>query len=95
MHTDAPPPRTRTPHLHMSLGALVAVALVLVVGLVTARGSGDSPEEYFLANRGLGRVVLFMALFGTNCTPFVLVGIPAQAWLDGVGIFVPSMPGAA
>lgn len=66
---------------------LAYVVLVLVVGLVTARRSGDSPEEYFLANRGLGRVVLFMALFGTNCTPFVLVGIPAQAWLDGVGIF--------
>ena len=60
---------------------------MLAIGFAAARRSGRSPEEYFLAGRTLGTLVLFMALFGTNCTPFVLVGIPAQAYLDGVGVF--------
>lgn len=70
---------------------LIAVAVyfvvVLAIGLACARRSARSPEEYFLAGRGLGTVVLFMALFGTNCTSFVLVGIPGQAYLHGVGVF--------
>jgi SSS family solute:Na+ symporter len=61
--------------------------LTLAIGLVAARGSARTPEEYFLGGRGLGTAVLFMALFGTNCTSFVLVGIPGQAYHDGIGVF--------
>jgi len=76
----------------MSWGTIALLAggyfLVLaVLGLVASRRSARSPEEYFLAGRGLGRAVLFMALFGTNCTTFVLLAIPATAWQNGVGIF--------
>ena len=56
------------------------VLLVLAVGWFATRRASASSEEYFLAGRGLGTLVLFMALFGTNCTAFVLVGIPGQAW---------------
>ncbi len=65
----------------------VYVALVLAIGLLATRRAARSPEEYFLAGRGLGAIVLFMALFGTNCTAFVLVGIPGRAYHDGVGVF--------
>ncbi|MAB80199.1 MAG: hypothetical protein CMJ89_12675 [Planctomycetes bacterium] len=76
-------------------GSLVAFALLATayfgvlatLGILASRRSSRSPEEYFLAGRGLGKVVLFMALFGTNCTTFVLVAIPAVAWQHGVGIF--------
>lgn len=75
-----------------SLGQLlVAVALyvgvVLALGLIATRRAGRSPEEYFLAGRTLGPVVLFMALFGTNNTSFVLVGIPGLAYGLGIGVF--------
>ena len=63
------------------------VLVVLAVGVAATRRSARSPEEYFLAGRGLGTVVLFMALFGTNCTAFVLVGVPGRAYHDGVGTF--------
>lgn len=63
------------------------VVLVLVVGALASRASGRSPEEYFLAGRRMGSFVLFMALFGTNTTAFVLVGVPALAYHQGVGVF--------
>ncbi len=68
---------------------LVAIYFVVVgaIGVVASRRSARSPEEYFLAGRGLGTVVLFMALFGTNCTSFVLIGIPGKAYDLGVGVF--------
>lgn len=65
---------------------------VLVLGAIAARRSGRSPEDYFLAGSGLGTVVLFMALFGTNCTPFVLVGIPGRAYHDGAAVFGLNVP---
>ncbi len=66
---------------------IVYVAAVLLVGALAARRASRSAQEYFLAGRSLGTVVLFMALFGTNTTPFVLVGIPGIAYHRGIGIF--------
>ena len=70
----------------------VYAALVLGIGLLASRRPSRSPEDYFLAGRSLGTLVLFMALFGTNCTAFVLVGIPGQAYHDGIGIFGVNAP---
>ena len=66
---------------------VVYVAVVLVLGLISNRKASSSPEEYFLAGRTLGPLVLFMALFGTNNTSFVLVGIPGLSYNLGVGVF--------
>lgn len=74
-------------------GLLIYAAAVLTVGLLAARKRRDGgAEEYFLAGRGLGTLVLFMALFGTNATPFVLMGVPGQAYRDGLGIFSLNAP---
>ncbi len=71
---------------------ILYVVAVLLVGFVAARRSSGSAGEYFLAGRSLGTVVLFMALFGTNTTPFVLVGIPGIAYHQGIGIFGVNAP---
>lgn len=81
----------------MSWGALLVplgiyVALVVGLGWWVGRRAARTPEEYFLAGRGLGPLVLFMALFGTNATAFVLVGIPGRAYHDGVGVFSVNAP---
>ncbi len=70
----------------------IYVVVVIGVGAAATRKSAASPEEYFLAGRGLGTLVLFMALFGTNATAFVLVGIPAKAYGDGIGTFGVNAP---
>lgn len=67
--------------------AAIYFVLVLVLGILASRRASRSPEEYFLAGRGLGTVVLFMALFGTNCTTFVLIGVPGMSYQHGIGVF--------
>jgi len=74
------------------LGALVAVnvvylAIVLVIGGAAYRKAGSSSEDYFLGGRSARTIVLFMAMFGTNITPFVLMGIPGLAYREGIGVF--------
>ena len=73
--------------VELLVAALVYFVVVLTLGVVAGRRASASPEEYFLAGRGLGTVVLFMALFGTNCTTFVLIGIPGQAYQHGIAVF--------
>jgi len=72
---------------HLLIAIAVYVGVVLALGFIATRRAGKSPEEYFLAGRTLGPVVLFMALFGTNNTSFVLVGIPGLAYALGIGVF--------
>ena len=71
-----------------ALAALaIYVTVVVTLGIVATRRSSKGPDEYFLAGRKLGPLVLFMALFGTNSTSFVLLAIPAMAYTHGIGVF--------
>jgi len=65
----------------------VYFAVVGVIGWAAARRTGSGAEEYFLGGRSARTVVLFMALLGTNVTPFVLMGIPGLSYHAGVGVF--------
>ena len=78
--------------LRVGVPLALYVALILLVGAMATRKAARSPEEYFLAGRRLGALVLFMALFGTNATAFVFVGIPGRAYHDGIGVFSVNAP---
>lgn len=74
------------------MGTLLAVNLAyllitLVIGWLAWRRTTSTPEDYFLGGRSTRALVLFMAVFGTNVTPFVLLGIPGLAYHHGVAIF--------
>ncbi len=74
------------------MGTLLAVNLAyllitLVIGWLAWRRTTGTPEDYFLGGRSTRALVLFMAVFGTNVTPFVLLGIPGLAYHHGVAIF--------
>ncbi|RMG99857.1 MAG: sodium:solute symporter family protein, partial [Deltaproteobacteria bacterium] len=66
---------------------LAYLAVVAVIGGMAARRTAGDPEDYFLGGRAARTLVLFMALFGTNVTPFVLMGIPGLAYHHGVGVY--------
>lgn len=72
-----------------TIGLVVAVYLLvtLAIGVAAYRQTRHTPEDYFLGGRAARTFVLFMALFGTNVTPFVLLGIPGQAYHHGVAVF--------
>lgn len=61
--------------------------VVLLIGALAYRKTERTAEDYFLGGRTAKTVVLFMALFGTNVTPFVLMGIPGLAYHHGIAVF--------
>jgi SSS family solute:Na+ symporter len=74
------------------MGTLLAVNLAyliitLAIGWLAWRRTTSTPEDYFLGGRSTRALVLFMAVFGTNVTPFVLLGIPGHSYNHGVAIF--------
>ncbi|WP_129664886.1 sodium:solute symporter family protein [Phytoactinopolyspora endophytica] len=66
-------------------GAAVFVILMILLGRAAAGKTSMNTESYFLANRGLKRFVLFAAIFGTNMTAFVMLGLPGVAYHTGIG----------
>jgi SSS family solute:Na+ symporter len=66
---------------------LYFVAMLAIGWWAERRRRTGAAVEYYLAGRGLAPLALFFALFGTNCSPFVLMGIPGQSYHDGIGIF--------
>lgn len=72
-----------------AIGLVIAayLAITLAIGAVAYRRTAHTPEDYFLGGRTARTFVLFMALFGTNVTPFVLLGIPGKAYHHGVAVF--------
>ena len=77
----------------MAIILIVAYFLaMIVIGWWAERNQERSTAGYYLAGRGLGATALFFALFGTNCSPFVLMGIPGQSYHDGLGILSLNAP---
>lgn len=66
---------------------LAYFVIVLIIGALAYRQTSSTADDYFLGNRAAKSVVLFMALFGTNVTPFVLMGIPGLAYHHGIAVF--------
>ncbi len=59
--------------------------LLLGIGEYAGRRTTDDREDYLMASRSFGTVVLFFALLATNMTSFVLLGAPGLAYQAGIG----------
>ncbi len=70
------------------IGAAAFVLLMAALGRAAAARTSGEAEGYFLANRGLSRFVLFAAIFGTNMTAFVMLGLPGVAYHSGISIWL-------
>lgn len=69
----------------MWMAVLGYFAALLLIGLYARRCTTHSPEDYFLANRGFGPVVLFFTLTATNFSAFTFLGFAGKAYTDGLG----------
>lgn len=77
----------------IAIAALLAYfLLMLYLGWRAERGRERSAREYYLAGSGLSTIALFFALFGTNCSPFVLLGVPGLSYHEGLAIFSLNAP---
>jgi len=63
------------------------LAIVLGVGLFGHRLFRGTGEDYFLASRSIGPVVLLLTLFGTHMTAFTLLGASDEAYRGGIAVF--------
>ena len=63
----------------------VYLLLVLGVGTFAARATGTTREDFLMANRSFGTVVLLFAIFATNMTAVVMIGAPGLAYQAGSG----------
>ena len=69
-----------------SLWVLAAyLGLLALVALAARRRASETPEEFFLAGRSLGPVVLFFTLAATNFSAFFFLGFAGAAWQTGLG----------
>lgn len=69
--------------------ALFALYLVLLMGLGwwARRRAAASPEEYFVAGRSFGPLVLFFSMAATNFSAFFFLGFAGQAYRYGYGMY--------
>lgn len=63
------------------------LVILLIIGWFSFRKGVESAEDYFMAGRSFGAVVLFMSLFGTNVTAFALIGMPGISYHAGIATF--------
>lgn len=72
-------------------GALAVIVVYLAVSMIVGIWSGKvgktTSEDFFLADRGLGGILMFFTLFATNISGFAYFGAPGGAYHQGVGFF--------
>lgn len=73
----------------LSLGVVgVYLLLLAAIGFWSYRHSGQDPVSYFLAGRGLGSLALTLTTLATLLSAFTFIGVPADAYTHGLGIFL-------
>jgi len=63
------------------------LALLLLLGAVSAVFFRGTSKDYFVASRSIGPFLLLMSVFGTTMTGFALVGSSAKSFELGVGVY--------
>ena len=67
--------------------ALVVVYFIFLIalGIFAHKKTKKTPEDYFLANRTFGPVILFFTLAATNFSAFTFLGFAGKAYSSGFG----------
>ncbi len=59
----------------------------LVVGIIGYRSENNTPQDYFLANRKIGSIVLFFTLAATNFSAFAFLGFAGSGYRVGISFY--------
>ncbi|MEO1374831.1 MAG: sodium:solute symporter family protein [Cyanobacteria bacterium J06635_10] len=59
----------------------------LVIGIGTSKAQSNTPQEYFLANRKIGNIVLFFTLAATNFSSFAFLGFAGAGYRVGISYY--------
>jgi SSS family solute:Na+ symporter len=68
------------------IAAIIYFVVMIFVGVYSTRFSNRSEEDYYLASRTLGPIVIFAAIVGTTLTALALNGFSGQAYHSGYGM---------
>lgn len=69
------------------LSLAVYLLFTLWVGLVGYKSQKNTAEDYFLANRSLGAIVLFFTLSATNFSAFTFLGFAGSGYRIGISYY--------
>lgn len=59
--------------------------ILLLLGIYAHKKTKKTPEDYFLANRTFGPIILFFTLAATNFSAFTFLGFAGKAYSSGFG----------
>lgn len=73
----------------MTQTIIVIIYLVLLLGLgyLSGRLFRGNSNDFFVASRSIGPVVLFMSIFGTTMTAFAMVGSTGESFRVGIATY--------
>ena len=69
------------------LALAVYLLFTLWVGLISYQKQENTAEDYFLANRSLGAIVLFFTLSATNFSSFTFLGFAGSGYRIGISYY--------
>ncbi|MDG6217957.1 MAG: sodium:solute symporter family protein [Candidatus Thermoplasmatota archaeon] len=71
------------------LSVILAISLffsiLLFLGFLAKKKSIDTTEDYFVAGRSFGAIVLFFSLIATNFSAFTFLGFSGKSFVSGFG----------
>jgi SSS family solute:Na+ symporter len=70
----------------LAIAGIYLLAL-LVIGWWSYRKTLPTPEDFFMAGRAFGPVVLIFTVYATNMTAFYMLGTPGNAYRQGIGTY--------
>ena len=70
-----------------ALIVLVYLILLLVLGYISSRLFRGNSNDYFVASRSIGPLVLFMSIFVTTMTAFAIVGSTGESYRVGIATY--------
>jgi len=59
----------------------------LIIGIIGYKSQQNTPEDYFLANRNIGPIVLFFTLIATNFSAFTFLGFSGSGYRTGISYY--------